>query len=105
MANNLQPVSLEFSSDSDSDCYIINSGSEVEICSADDTEPEAVGPMDPVPDDDDDEMFEVSEFEYGSSIGEEAEIISSDDEKDDTKDDEKKDDICDFCPDVPDKIV
>ena len=61
MGSNHQPVapSLEFSSDSDSDCYIIDSGSEVEFQwdSADDindAEAEAVGPMDPVSDDVDD---------------------------------------------------
>ena len=44
MASNHQPgaPSLEFSNDSGSDCYIIDSGSEVEIQFGDDTEPESV---------------------------------------------------------------
>ena len=44
MASNHQPgaPSLEFTNDSDSDCYIVYSGSEVEIQFGDDTEPESV---------------------------------------------------------------
>ena len=79
MASNHQPgaPSLEFSNDSDSDCYIVDSGSEVEIQF--DTEPESVDSF-PIDLGSDDEMFEVSEFEYEriseSSTGEVTETVS-----------------------------
>ena len=90
MASNHQPAapSLEFSNDSDSDCYIIDSGSEVEIQFGDDTESESVDLGS------DDEMIEASE----SSTGEEA--IS-----DNTDVDTMDDSVDDFGPNVPDGIV
>ena len=95
MASNHQPgaPSLEFSNDSDSDCYIIDSGSEVEIQFGDDTESESVDSIDLGSDD---EMFEVSE----SSTGEVTETVSDDDNMDDNDDD-----IYDFDPNVPDRII
>ena len=88
MASDHQPAapSLEFSNDSDSDCYIIDSGSEVEI-QYDDTESESV-------DLESDEMIEASK----SSTGEEA--IS-----DNTDVDTMDDSVNDFGPNVPDRIV
>ena len=85
MASNHQPAapSLEFSNDSDSDCYIIDSGSEVEIQFGDDTESESVDLGS------DDEMFEASE----SSTGEVTETVP------DVSDDDN------FGPNVPDRIV
>ena len=84
MASNHQPgaPSLEFSNDSDSDCYIIDSGSEVEIEYGDDTESESVDLGS------DDEMIEASES-------------STDDDNMDGSDDA----IYDFDPNVPDRIV
>ena len=98
MASNHQPgaPSLEFSNNSDSDCYIIDSGSEVEIQFGDDTEPESVDSIDLGSDD---EMFEVSE----SSIGEVTETVS--DKSDDDNMDDSDDDIYDFGPNVPDGII
>ena len=108
MASNHQPgaPSLEFSNDSDSDCYIIDSGSEVEIQLGDDTEPESVDSF-PIDLGSDDEMFEVSEFEYEgiseSSTGEVTETVS--DNSDDDNMDNSVDDIYDFGSNVPDRIV
>ena len=114
MADNHHPEapSLEMGDDSfDSDCYILSESE------ADDAGSEAIDPMSPMPyGDEDDEMFEVSELEYGSSIGEAVEVISSDEEdvnKADVQDEdqeidtdsEEEDDICNFGPEVPDKIV
>ena len=95
MASNHQPgaPSLEFSNDSDSDCYIIDSGSEVEIQFGDDTELESVDSIDLGSDD---EMFEVSE----SSTGEVTETVSDDDNMDNNDDG-----IYDFDPNVPDRII
>ena len=95
MASNHQPgaPSLEFSNDSDSDCYIIDSGSEVEIQFGDDTESESVDSIDLGSDD---EMFEVSE----SSTGEVTETVADDDNMDDNDDD-----IYDFDPNIPDRII
>ena len=92
MASNHQPGApyLEFSNDSDSDCYII---SEVEIQFGDDTESESVDSIDLGSDD---EMFEVSE----SSTGEVTETVSDDDNMDDNDDA-----IYDFDPNVPDRII
>ena len=106
MASNHQPgaPSLEFSNDSDSDCYIIDSGSEVEIQFGDDTEPESVDSIDLGSDD---EIFEVSEFEYEgiseSSTGEVTETVL--DDRDDDNIDDSVDDIYDFGPNVPDRII
>ena len=106
MASNHQPgaPSLEFTNDSDSDCYIVDSGSEVEIQFGDDTEPESVDSIDLGSDD---EMFEASEFEYEgiseSSTGEVTETVS--DNSDDDNMDDSDDDIYDFGPNVPDRIV
>ena len=90
MASNHQPAapSLEFSNDSDSDCYIIDSGSEVEIQYGDDTESESVDLGS------DDEMIDASK----SSTGEE--VIS-----DNTDVDTMDDIVNDFGPNVPDRIV
>ena len=90
MASNHQPAapSLEFSNDSDSDCYIIDSGSEVEIQYGDDTESESVDL------ESDDEMIDASK----SSTSEEA--IS-----DNTNVDTMNDSVNDFGPNVPDRIV
>ena len=98
MASNHQPAapSLEFSNDSDSDCYIIDSGSEVGIQFGDDTAPESVDSMDLGFDD---EMFEVSE----SSTSEVTETISDNTDVD-TMDD-SVDDIYNCGPNVPDRIV
>ena len=98
MASNhqLTAPSLEFSNDSDSDCYIIDSGSEVEIQFGDDTEPESVDSMDLGSDD---EMFEASE----SSTGEVTETVP--DVSDDDNMDGSNADIYDFGPNVPDRIV
>ena len=95
MASNHQPgaPSLEFSNDSESDCYIIDSGSEVEIQFGEDTEPESVDSIDLGSDD---EMFEVSE----SSTGEVTETVFDDDNMDDNDDG-----IHDFDPNVPDRII
>ena len=92
MANNHQPAapSLEFSNDSDSDCYIIDSGSEVEIQYGDDTESESVDLGS------DDEMIEANE----SNTGEITETVSDDDNIDGSDDA-----IYDFDPNVPDRIV
>ena len=92
MASNHQPAApyLEFPNDSDSDCYIIDSGSEVEIQYGDDTESELVDLGS------DDEMIEASE----SSTGEITETVSDDDNMDGSNAD-----ICNFGPNVPDKIV
>ena len=89
MASNHQPAapSLEFSNDSDSDCYIIDSGSEVEI-QYDETESESVDL------ESDDEMVEASK----SSTCEEA---ISDNTDVDTIDDSDND----FGPNVTDRIV
>ena len=89
IASDHQPAapSLEFSSYSDSDCYIIDSGSEVEI-QYDDTESESVDL------ESDDEMIEASK----SSTGEEA--IS-----DNTDVDTMNDSVNDFGPNVTDRIV
>ena len=89
MASDHQPAapSLEFSNDSDSDCYIIDSGSEVEI-QYDDTESESVDL------ESDDEMVEANK----SSTGEEA--IS-----DNTDVDTMDDSVNDFGPNVPDRMV
>ena len=89
MASEHQPAapSLEFSNDSDSDCYIIDSGSEVEI-QYDETESESVDL------ESDDEMIEASK----SSTGEEA---ISDNTDVDTRDDSDND----FGPNVTDRIV
>ena len=89
MASDHQPAapSLEFSNDSDSDCYIIDSGSEVEI-QYDETESESVDL------ESDDEMIEASE----SSTCEEA--IS-----DNTDVDTIDDSVNDFGPNVTDRIV
>ena len=94
MASNHKPAapSLEFSNDSDSDCYIIDSGSEVEIQFDDDTESESVDLGS------DDEMFEAS----GSSTGEVTETVP--DVSDDNMDGSNAD-IYDFGPNVPDRIV
>ena len=92
MASNHQPAapSLEFSNDSDSDCYIFDSGSEVEIQFGDDTESESVDLGS------DDETIEASE----SSTGEVTEIVL------DVSDDDTMDDsVDDFGPNVPDRIV
>ena len=108
MASNHQPAapSLEFSNDSDSDCYIVDSGSEVEIQFGDDTESESVDSF-PIDLGSDDEIFEVSEFEYEgiseSSTGEVTGTVS-DNSADDNMDD-SDDDIYDFGPNVPDRIV
>ena len=108
MASNHQPgaPSLEFSNDSDSDCYIIDSGSEVEIQFGDDTEPESVDSF-PIDLGSDDEMFEVSEFEYEgfseSSTDEVTETVPDDSNGDNM--DDRVDDIYDFGPNVPDRIV
>ena len=108
MASIHQPgaPSLEFTNDSDSDCYIIDSGSEVEIQFGDDTEPESVDSF-PIDLGSDYEMFEVSEFEYDriseSSIGEVTETVP--DDSDDDNMDDNDDDIYDFGPNVPDRIV
>ena len=108
MASNHQPgaPSLEFTNDSDSDCYIVDSGSEVEIQFGDDTEPESVDSF-PIDLGSDDEMFEVSEFEYEeiseSSTGEVTETVP--DDSDDDNMDDSDDDIYDFGPNVPDRIV
>ena len=94
MASNHQPAapSLEFSNDSDSDCYIIDSGSEVEILYGDDTESESeledLGS--------DDERDEASE----NSTDEIAETVDDDETMDDS--DEA---IYDFGPNVPDRII
>ena len=95
MAINHQPgaPSLEFSNDSDSDCYIIDSGSEVEIQFGDDTESESVDLGS------DDEMFEASE----SSTGEVTETVP--DVSDDDDMNGSDDAIYDFDPNVPDRIV
>ena len=95
MASNHQPgvPSLEFSNDSDGDCYIIDSGSEVEIQFGDDTESESVDSIDLGSDD---EMFEVSE----SSTGKVTDTVSDDDNMDDSDDA-----IYDFDPNVPDRII
>ena len=92
MASNHQPAapSLEFSNDSDSDCYIIDSGSEVEIQYGDDTELESVDLGS------DDKMIEASE----NSTGEITETVADDDNMDDNDDA-----IYDFDPNVPDRIV
>ena len=89
MASDHQPAapSLEFSNDHDSDYYIIDSGSEVEI-QYDDTESESVDL------ESDDEMIEASK----SSTGEEA--IS-----DNTDVDTMDDSVNDFGPNAPDRIV
>ena len=89
MASDHQPAapSLEFSNDSDSDCYIIDSGSEVEI-QYDDTESESVDL------ESDDEMIEASK----SSTCEEA--IS-----DNTDVDTIDDSVNDFGLNVTDRIV
>ena len=89
MASDHQPAapSLEFSNDSDSDCYIIDSGSEVEI-QYDETESESVDL------ESDDEMIEASK----SSTCEEA---ISDNTDVDTIDDSDND----FGPNVTDRIV
>ena len=91
-ASNHQPAapSLEFSNDSDSDCYIIDGGSEVEIQCGDDTESESVDLGS------DDEMIQASE----SSTGEITETVSDDDNMDGSDDP-----IYDFDPNVPDRIV
>ena len=91
MASNHQPAapSLEFSNDSDSDCYIIGSGSEVEIQFGDDAEPESVVSIDLGSDD---EMFEVSE----SSTGEVTETVPE--VSDDDNMDGSNADIYDFGP-------
>ena len=106
MASNHQPraPSLEFSNDSDSDCYIIDSGSEVEIQFGDDTESELVDSTDLGSED---EIFEVSEFEYEgiseSSTGEVTETVPNN--RDDDNMDDSVDDIYDFGPNVPDRII
>ena len=89
MASDHQPAapSLEFSNDSDSDCYIIDSGSEVEI-QYDETESESVDLKS------DDEMIEASK----SSTCEEA---ISDNTDVDTIDDSDNN----FGPNVTDRIV
>ena len=89
MASDHQPAatSLEFTNDSDSDCYIIDSGSEVEI-QYDETESESVDL------ESDDEMVEASK----SSTCEEA---ISDNTDVDTIDDSDND----FGPNVTDRIV
>ena len=89
MASDHQPTapSLEFSNDSDSDCYIIDRGSEVEI-QYDETESESVDL------ESDDEMIEASK----SSACEEA---ISDNTDVDTIDDSDND----FGPNVMDRIV
>ena len=91
MASDHQPAapSLEFSNDSDSDCNIIDSGSEVEI-QYDETESESVDL------ESDDEMTEASK----SSACEEA---ISDNTDVDTIDDSGNDN--DFGPNVTDRIV
>ena len=98
MASNHQPAapSLEFSNDGNSDCYNIDSGSEVEIQFGDDTEPESVDSIDLGSDD---EMFEASE----SSTGEVTETVP--DVSDDDNMDGSNVDIYDFGPNVPDRIV
>ena len=92
MASNHQPAapSLEFSNDSDSDCYIIDSGSEVEIQYGDDTESESVDLGS------DDEMIEANE----STTGEITKTVSDDDNMHGSDDA-----IYDFDPNVPDSIV
>ena len=89
MASDHQPAapSLEFSHDNESDCYIIDSGSEVEI-QYDETESESVDL------ESDDEMIEASK----SSTCEEA---ISDNTNVDTIDDSDND----FGPNVTDRIV
>ena len=89
MASDHQPAapSPEFSNDSDSDYYIIDSGSQVEI-QYDDTESESVDL------ESDDEMVEASK----SSTGEEA--IS-----DNTDVDTMDDSVNGFGPNVPDRIA
>ena len=89
MANDHQPAapSLEFSNGSDSDCYIIDSGSEVEI-QYDETESESVDL------ESDDEIIEASK----SRTCEEA---ISDNTDVDTIDDSDND----FGPNVTDRIV
>ena len=89
MASDHQPAapSLEFSNDSDSDCYIIDSGSEVEI-QYDETESESVDL------ESDDEMIEA----HKSSTCEEA---ISDNTDVDIIDDSNND----FGPNVTDRIV
>ena len=89
MASDHQPAapSLEFSNDSDSDCYIIDSGSEVEI-QYDETESESVDL------ESDDEVIEASK----SSTCEEAIFDNTDV---DTIDDSDND----FGPNVTDRIV
>ena len=105
MASNHQPCapSLEFSNDSDSDFYIIDSGSEVEIQFGDDTEPGSVdsSPMDLGSDD------KVNEFEY-EGINENSTSEGTETVPDDSNDDNmdgSDDDIYDFGPNVPDRIV
>ena len=106
MASNHQPgaPSLEFSNDSDSDCYIIDSGSEVEIQFGDDTESESVDSIDLGSED---EILEVGEFEYEgiseSSTGEVTETVP--DDRDDDNMDDSVDDIYDFGPNDPDRII
>ena len=92
MASNHQPASpsLEFSNDSDSDCYIIDGGSEVEIQYGDDRESESVDLGS------DNEMIEANE----SSTGEITETVSDDDNMDGSDDA-----IYDFDTNVPDRIV
>ena len=89
MASDHQPAgpSLEFSNDSDSDCYIIDSGSEVEI-QYDETESDSVDL------ETDDEMIEASK----SRTCEEAIFDNTDV---DTIDDSDND----FGPNVTDRIV
>ena len=55
--------------------------------------------MDPVSDD---EMPEVSEFEYDSSTGDVTETVP---DSSDVNMDDRDDDICDFGPNVPNRIV
>ena len=78
----------------------------VEIQFGDDTEPESVDSF-PIDLGSDDEMFEVSEFEYEgiseSSTGEVTETVP--DDSDDDNMDDSEDDIYDFGPNVPDRIV
>ena len=95
MASNHQPAapSLEFSNDSDSDCYIIDSGSEVEIQYGEETESELVDSMDLRSDD---EMFEASTGEVSGAISDNTDVDTMDD---------SVDDIYDFDPNVPDRIV
>ena len=95
MASNHQPAapSLEFSNDSNSYYYIIDSGSEVEIQFGDDTESELLDLGS------DDEMFEARE----SNTGEVTETVP--DVSDDDNMDGSNADIYDFGPNVPDRIV